>query len=41
MIDKIKEGSKLNIVVENLESKNGEIIVSAQKRRKLLIVKPV
>ena len=29
MMDKIKEGSKLKIVVENLESKNGEIIVSA------------
>ena len=36
MIDKIKEGSKLNIVVENLESKNGEIIVSAAKAKKIV-----
>ena len=35
LIDKIKEGSKLKIVVENLESKNGEIIVSASKAKKI------
>ena len=35
MLDKIKEGSKLKIVVENLESKNGEIIVSASKAKKI------
>ena len=35
MMDKIKEGSKLKIVVENLESKNGEIIVSASKAKKI------
>ena len=39
MMDKIKEGSKLKIVVENLESKNGEIIVSASKQKKLLVMK--
>ena len=33
--DQIKEGSKLKIVVENLESKNGEIIVSAAKAKKI------
>ena len=36
MMDKIKEGSKLKIVVENLESKNGEIIVSASKAKKIV-----
>ena len=35
LFDKIKEGSKLKIVVENLESKNGEIIVSASKAKKI------
>ena len=35
LYDKIKEGSKLKIVVENLESKNGEIIVSASKAKKI------
>ena len=35
LLDKIKEGSKLKIVVENLESKNGEIIVSASKAKKI------
>ena len=35
LIDKIKEGSKLKIVVENLESKSGEIIVSASKAKKI------
>ena len=34
-MDKIKEGSKLKIVVENLESKSGEIIVSASKAKKI------
>ena len=33
LLDKIKEGSKLKIVVENLESKSGEIIVSASKAK--------
>ena len=33
LLDKIKEGSKLKIVVENLESKIGEIIVSASKAK--------
>ena len=35
LLDKIKEGSKLKIVVENLESKSGEIIVSASKAKKI------
>ena len=35
LFDKIKEGSKLKIVVENLESKSGEIIVSASKAKKI------
>ncbi len=35
LYDKIKEGSKLKIVVENLESKSGEIIVSASKAKKI------
>ncbi len=35
LLDKIKEGSKLKIVVENLESKSGEIIVSAAKAKKI------
>ena len=35
LFDKIKEGSKLKIVVENLESKSGEIIVSAAKAKKI------
>ena len=35
LFDKIKEGSKLKIVVENLESKSGEIIVSASKSKKI------
>ena len=35
LYDKIKEGSKIKIVVENLESKNGEIIVSASKAKKI------
>ena len=34
LFDKIKEGSKLKIVVENLESKSGEVIVSASKAKK-------
>ena len=35
LLDKIKEGSKLKIVVENLESKSKcEIIVSASKAKK-------
>ena len=33
--DKIQEGSKLKIVVENLESKSGEVIVSATKAKKI------
>ena len=35
LLDKIKEGSKIKIVVENLESKSGEIIVSASKAKKI------
>ena len=35
LFDKIQEGSKLKIVVENLESKSGEIIVSASKAKKI------
>ena len=35
LFDKIKEGSKIKIVVENLESKSGEIIVSASKAKKI------
>ena len=35
LFDKIKEGSKLKIVVENLESKSGDIIVSASKAKKI------
>ena len=35
LFDKIKEGSKIKIVVENLESKTGEIIVSASKAKKI------
>ena len=35
LFDSIKEGSKIKIVVENLESKNGEIIVSASKAKKI------
>ena len=35
LLDKIKEGSKLKIVVENLESKSGEVIVSASKAKKI------
>ena len=35
LFDKIKEGSKIKIVVENLESKSGEIIVSALKAKKI------
>ena len=35
LFDKIKEGSKLKIVVENLESKSGEVIVSASKAKKI------
>ena len=35
LFDQIKEGSKIKIVVENLESKSGEIIVSASKAKKL------
>ena len=35
LLDKIKEGSKLKIVVENLESKSGDIIVSASKAKKI------
>ena len=35
IFDQIKEGSKIKIVVENLESKSGEIIVSASKAKKI------
>ena len=35
LFDTIKEGSKIKIVVENLESKSGEIIVSASKAKKI------
>ena len=35
LFDKIKEGSKLKIVVENLESRSGEIVVSASKAKKI------
>ncbi len=35
LLDKLKEGSKLKIVVENLESRSGEIVVSASKAKKI------
>ena len=35
IFNEIKEGSKLKIVVENLESKSGEVIVSASKAKKI------
>ncbi len=35
IIDKIKEGSKISVLLEKIEDKNGEVIVSATKAQKI------
>ena len=35
IIDKIKEGSKIPVLIESLENKEGEVIVSATKAQKI------
>ena len=35
LLDKIKEGSKISVLLEKIEDKNGEVIVSAIKAKKI------
>ena len=35
LIDKIKEGSKIAVLLEKIEDKNGDVIVSATKAQKI------
>ena len=35
LIDKIKEGSKISVLLEKIENKNGDVIVSAIKAQKI------
>ncbi len=37
IIEKIKEGSKIPVLLEKIEDKNGEVIVSASKAQKLKV----
>ena len=32
---KLKKGSKISVLLEKIEDKNGEVIVSAQKAKKI------
>ena len=35
MVEKIKEGSTISVLLEKIEDKNGDVVVSAQKAQKI------